>query len=88
MAADRGPGCYLRRRTVHILGRIKDLLLVDGRNPYPDDIGATIQEITGGRVAAISVPDDTTEQLVAIIEAEATRGFRGRGQAQTPLGET
>ncbi len=51
-----------------IMGRIKDLLIVDGRNHYPDDIEATIQEITGGRVAAISVPDDITEELVAIIE--------------------
>jgi long-chain fatty acid adenylase/transferase FadD26 len=51
-----------------IMGRIKDLLIVDGRNHYPDDIEATIQEITGGRVAAISIPDDRTEQLVAIIE--------------------
>jgi long chain fatty acid CoA FadD26 len=51
-----------------IMGRIKDLLIVDGRNHYPDDIEATIQEITGGRVAAISIPDDCTEQLVAIIE--------------------
>ena len=41
-----------------IIGRIKDLLIVDGRNHYPDDIEATIQEITGGRVAAISIPDD------------------------------
>ncbi|WP_460353309.1 AMP-binding protein [Mycobacterium sp. ZZG] len=51
-----------------IIGRIKDLLIVDGRNHYPDDIEATIQEITGGRVAAISVLDDTSEQLVAIAE--------------------
>lgn len=51
-----------------IMGRIKDLLIVDGRNHYPDDIEATIQEITGGRVAAISVPDDLSEQLVAIVE--------------------
>jgi long-chain fatty acid adenylyltransferase FadD28 len=51
-----------------IMGRIKDLLIVYGRNHYPDDIEATIQEITGGRVAAISVPGDGTEKLVAIIE--------------------
>jgi long chain fatty acid CoA FadD26 len=51
-----------------IIGRIKDLLIVDGRNHYPEDIEATIQEITGGRVAAISVPDDSSEQLVAIAE--------------------
>ena len=51
-----------------IVGRIKDLLIVDGRNHYPDDIEATTQEITGGRVAAISVPDDHTERLVVIAE--------------------
>ena len=52
------------------MGRIKDLLIVYGRNHYPDDIEATIQEITGGRAAAISVSDDRTEKLVAIIELE------------------
>ena len=51
-----------------IVGRIKDLLIVDGRNHYPDDIEATVQELTGGRVAAISVPDDTSEKLVVIAE--------------------
>jgi long-chain fatty acid adenylyltransferase FadD28 len=51
-----------------IVGRIKDVLIVYGRNHYPDDIEATIQQITGGRVAAISVPDDHTEKLVAIVE--------------------
>ena len=59
-----------------IVGRIKDLLIVDGRNHYPDDIEATIQEITGGRVAAISIPDERTEQLVAIIE------LKKRGNSQ------
>ena len=53
---------------LYIIGRLKDLLIVDGRNHYPDDIEATIQEITGGRVAAIAVEDDDTENLVAIIE--------------------
>jgi fatty acid CoA ligase FadD28 len=53
-----------------IVGRIKDLLIVYGRNHSPDDIEATIQEITGGRVAAIAVPDKGIEQLVVIIEVK------------------
>jgi len=57
-----------------IIGRIKDLLIVDGSNHYPDDIEATIQEITGGRAAAISVPNDRTEQLVAVVEIKK-RGY-------------
>ncbi|OBH05601.1 acyl-CoA synthetase [Mycobacterium sp. E2699] len=51
-----------------IVGRIKDLLIIRGRNHYPEDIEATVQAITGGRVAAISVPVNSTETLVTVIE--------------------
>jgi acyl-CoA synthetase (AMP-forming)/AMP-acid ligase II len=51
-----------------IIGRIKDLLIVYGRNHSPDDIEATIQDITAGRCAAIAVPDRGVEKLVAIVE--------------------
>jgi fatty acid CoA ligase FadD28 len=51
-----------------IIGRIKDLLIVYGRNHSPDDIEATIQEVTRSRCVAISVPDDGIEKLVAIAE--------------------
>ncbi len=55
-----------------IMGRLKDLLIVDGRNHYPEDIEATIREITGGRVAAIAVEDESSENLVAIVEVKPT----------------
>jgi fatty acid CoA ligase FadD21 len=51
-----------------IVGRIKDLLIIRGRNHYPEDIEATVEEVTGGRVAAISVSANSTEQLVTVIE--------------------
>lgn len=51
-----------------IVGRMKDLLIVYGRNHSPDDIEATVQEITGGRCAAIAVPQNKTEKLVVIVE--------------------
>jgi fatty acid CoA ligase FadD21 len=53
-----------------IVGRIKDLLIIRGRNHYPEDIEATVQEITGGRVAAISVPVNSTEKLVTVMEVK------------------
>ena len=55
-----------------IMGRLKDLLIVDGRNHYPEDIEATIREITGGRVAAIAVEDEISENLVAIVEVKSS----------------
>ena len=80
---DSGFSCDGR---MFIIGRIKDLLIVYGRNHSPDDIEATIHEITRSRCAAISVPDDrSNEKLVAIIE------LRGRGDtdedARAALGE-
>jgi long-chain fatty acid adenylyltransferase FadD28 len=59
---------FVSEGELFIMGRIKDLLIVYGRNHSPDDIEATIQEITGGRCAAIAVPDKQTEKLVAIVE--------------------
>jgi acyl-CoA synthetase (AMP-forming)/AMP-acid ligase II len=50
------------------MGRIKDLLIVYGRNHSPDDIEATIQQISPGRCVAIAVPQDGVEKLVGIIE--------------------
>ena len=63
-----------------IVGRIKDLLIVYGRNHYAEDIEATVQEITHGRVAAISIPVDHTEKLVTIVELKK-RGDSERGSA-------
>ncbi|WP_407687846.1 AMP-binding protein [Mycobacterium sp. HUMS_1102779] len=60
-----------------VLGRIKDLLIVYGRNHSPDDIEATIQEVTRGRCAAIAVPGEHTEKLVAVVEL----GVRGDADA-------
>ncbi|HEV7583259.1 MAG TPA: AMP-binding protein [Mycobacterium sp.] len=63
-----GDQGFISEGELFIVGRIKDLLIIRGRNHYPEDIEATIQEITRGRVAAISVPLNSTEQLVTIIE--------------------
>ena len=57
-----------------IIGRIKDLLIVDGRNHYPEDIEFTVAKITVGRVAAVSVPDDISEKLVVVAEIKLPHG--------------
>lgn len=64
---DRG---FIFDSELFVVGRIKDLLIIYGRNHSPDDIEATIQELTGGRVAAIGVAHEGTEQLVVICEAK------------------
>lgn len=68
-----GDSGFYSENELFITGRIKDLLIVYGRNHSPDDIEATIQEISAGRCAAITVPDDGTEKLVAIVEVKKKR---------------
>lgn len=58
---------------LYIVGRIKDLVIVDGRNHYPQDIEATVAEasnaVRAGYVAAFSVPGESSgERLVIIAE--------------------
>lgn len=62
---DRG---FISEGELFIVGRIKDMLIVRGRNHYSEDIEATVQKITRGRVAAIAVSDEQTETLVTIVE--------------------
>ena len=64
-----GDSGFISDGELFIIGRIKDLLIVYGKNHSPDDIEATIQEISGGRCAAIAVPAGDNEKLVVIVEA-------------------
>jgi len=64
-----GDSGFISDGELFIIGRIKDLLIVYGKNHSPDDIEATIQDISGGRCAAIAVPAGDIEKLVVIVEA-------------------
>jgi fatty acid CoA ligase FadD21 len=69
---------FIYEGALFIVGRIKDLLIIRGSNHYPEDIEATVREITGGRVAAISVPVNSTEELVTVCELKR-RGISNEG---------
>ncbi|BBY58772.1 AMP-binding protein [Mycolicibacterium sarraceniae] len=62
---DRG---FVSQGELFIVGRIKDMLIVRGRNHYSEDIESTVQKITKGRVAAIAVSDEQSETLVTVLE--------------------
>jgi fatty-acyl-CoA synthase len=69
-------GVYLDGE-IYVTGRIADLVTVDGRNHYPQDIEATAADaspmVRRGYATAFSVPDgpDRAEQLVIIAERAA-----------------
>ncbi|WP_234333905.1 fatty acyl-AMP ligase [Streptomyces viridochromogenes] len=55
-----------------VTGRLKDLVIVDGRNHYPQDIEATAQEahaaVRRDRLAAFAVPGGSGERAVLVAE--------------------
>jgi acyl-CoA synthetase (AMP-forming)/AMP-acid ligase II len=57
---------------LYVTGRIKDLIIIDGRNHYPQDIEFTAQEAHPGirpeRVAAFAVDNRGTESAVVVAE--------------------
>jgi acyl-CoA synthetase (AMP-forming)/AMP-acid ligase II len=63
-----GDSGFFSDGELFVIGRIKDLLIVYGRNHSPDDIEATVRDVTAGRCAAIAVPDKGIEKLVVIVE--------------------
>ena len=75
---------------LYITGRLKDLIVIAGRNHYPQDIEGTVQAVSAqvrpDSVAAFSVEGNDSESLVLLVEraddaqpsgdAEATEAIR------------
>ncbi|HEX7842089.1 MAG TPA: fatty acyl-AMP ligase [Kofleriaceae bacterium] len=101
MLADSGDGPFLRTGDlgfVHdgqlfIAGRRKDLIIVDGRNHYPQDIELTVEQshpaFRAGCSAAFSIDVDGAERLVVVAEADPHWNIAGADAAvadpKTPL---
>jgi len=80
--ADTGAGPYLRTGDMgfvkdgelFITGRLKDLVIIHGRNLYPQDIEEVVQRVVSfvkaNTVAAVSMEAESGEQLALVIEAD------------------
>ena len=84
--ADSGEGPYLRTGDLGFLhdgelfvtGRLKDLLILHGKNHYPQDLERTIERahpaIRPGAVAAFAVEHAGEEALAVVAEVDLRRG--------------
>ncbi|MDB9510453.1 amino acid adenylation domain-containing protein [Kamptonema animale CS-326] len=68
---------FLREGELFITGRLKDLIIIRGRNLYPQDIERTVEQshpsLRKGAGAAFTVEIDGAEQLVVLQELEARK---------------
>jgi acyl-CoA synthetase (AMP-forming)/AMP-acid ligase II/thioesterase domain-containing protein len=82
---DDGRGPFLRtgdlgiidEGELYVTGRLKDLVIVRGRNLYPQDLERTVETahaaIRPGSVAAFGVDDGREERVVVVAEVELQR---------------
>ncbi len=67
---DTGDMGYMLDGALYIIGRAKDLIILNGRNHWPQDIEWTVEQVDGlrsGDCAAISVPGTADEEIALIL---------------------
>lgn len=68
---DTGDMGYTLNGDIFITGRAKDLIIINGRNIWPQDIEWAVEEVDHvrqGGVAAFSIDNGSGERIVAIVE--------------------
>ncbi len=89
---DTGDLGYWLAGSLVITGRAKDLIIINGRNIWPQDLEWTIEqtvpEVRTGNVAAFSVEEDGREVLVLAAETRAMSGPGARDTLVTAIGDT
>ena len=83
---------YVAAGELFVTGRKQDLIIVGGKNIYPQDVESVVNEVDGvirGRVVAFGVPreDLGTESLVILAESEAADGAGLRGAVHAAVAE-
>jgi fatty-acyl-CoA synthase len=66
---------YVHDGQIYVTGRIKDLIILNGRNVHPQSIewaAADVEGVRKGNVIAFSVPGTSSEELVVVAESRGS----------------
>ena len=73
---DTGDIGYLSAGEIVLTGRSKDLIILNGRNIWPQDLEwtaeAEIEGLRSGDVAAFSVPDEGEEAVIVLVQCRSS----------------
>ncbi len=81
---------YLYDGEVYVTGRLKDLIILNGRNLHPQSIEWVVAEIEGvrkGNVVAFSRPGANSEELVIALETRSDQHDRLREEIERSVRE-
>ncbi|PHZ83825.1 fatty acyl-AMP ligase [Paremcibacter congregatus] len=73
---DTGDIGYMKEGSLYIIGRIKDLIIINGKNHWPQDIEWAVEQLgdlRSGDTAAVSIPGERDEEIPAILVQCRTR---------------
>jgi len=73
---DTGDMGYMKEGSLYIIGRIKDLIIINGKNHWPQDIEWAVEqleELRSGDTAAVSISGENNEEIPAILVQCRTR---------------
>jgi fatty-acyl-CoA synthase len=89
---DTGDLGYRLGASLVITGRAKDLIIINGRNIWPQDLEWTIEQevpqIRSGNVAAFSIEEDGHEVLILAAETRALASGGGREMLMSSIGDS
>jgi fatty-acyl-CoA synthase len=89
---DTGDLGYRLGNEVVVTGRAKDLIIVNGRNIWPQDLEWSVEQsvaaLRSGDVAAFSVEEGDTETVVLLVETRGAPDPRARAALATEVAGT
>lgn len=87
---DTGDMGYAIKGSLFIVGRFKDMMIINGRNHWPQDIEWAVEQIPGlrtGDSAAISVPGADAQEIPAVLVQCRLRDEESRLDLQKQIKE-
>ena len=88
---DTGDMGYMKEGSLYIIGRVKDLIIINGKNHWPQDIEWAVEQLDdlrSGDTAAVSIPGERDEEVPAILVQCRTRDEAERATMENKIKDT
>ncbi len=88
---DTGDMGYMKEGSLYIIGRVKDLIIINGKNHWPQDIEWAVEQLDdlrSGDIAAVSIPGEREEEVPAILVQCRTRDEEERTAMESKIKDT